>query len=111
MSIKTLYKKEINRIRNRIVDKYGPEKIILFGSCANGRIRRDSDADMLIVKRSSQPGFRRSQAVYKLLSNLRYKIPLDVIVYTPSEFKERFKIGDAFIREICEQGKTLYAKN
>lgn len=111
MSIKTLYKKEIHRIRNRIVNKYNPEKIILFGSCANGKIRRDSDADMLIVKKSRMPGFRRTQKVYKLLSGLRYKIPLDIIVYTPTEFKNRLQIGDSFIRGICEQGKTLYARN
>lgn len=111
MSIKMLYKKEIDRIRNRIVDKYGPEKIILFGSCANGKIRRDSDADMLIVKNSRLPGFRRTQKVYKLVSDLGYKIPLDIIVYTPSEFKKRLQIGDAFIKEIYEQGKMLYAKN
>lgn len=30
---------EIENIKNQIIAKYHPEKIILFGSCAKGRIK------------------------------------------------------------------------
>ena len=41
--------KTINEIRDLIVETYQPEKIILFGSYANGNPTDDSDLDLLIV--------------------------------------------------------------
>ena len=46
---------DIREILNRIIDKikihYQPEKIILFGSYAWGNPTKDSDVDLLIVKK------------------------------------------------------------
>jgi len=33
----------------RLVERFAPEKIILFGSMARGEARWDSDADILVV--------------------------------------------------------------
>ena len=40
---------EIEEIRNQIVQLYNPHEIILFGSCAKGRAREDSDIDFLFI--------------------------------------------------------------
>jgi predicted nucleotidyltransferase len=45
MSIIKLYKKEIEKISKKIKEKYKPERIILFGSCASSKIKPSSDID------------------------------------------------------------------
>lgn len=45
------YEQEINRITQQIIEKYKPDKIILFGSTAKGELHPDSDADFLIIKK------------------------------------------------------------
>ena len=42
------FEKEIQSITKQLIEKYGPEKIILFGSAARGDLNPDSDADFLI---------------------------------------------------------------
>jgi len=45
------FEKEIESITIQIIEKYEPEKIILFGSAARGESGSDSDADFLIIKK------------------------------------------------------------
>ena len=45
-----ILRNELKRIVSIIKKGYNPEKIILFGSLANGKIHQWSDIDMLIVK-------------------------------------------------------------
>lgn len=40
--------KEIERITAQLIEKYKPERIILFGSAARGDATPDSDVDLLI---------------------------------------------------------------
>jgi len=39
--IKQKYQKELNKLSKQIIENYKPEKIILFGSLANGKIGED----------------------------------------------------------------------
>ena len=39
---------EIESITSQLIEKYKPEKVILFGSAARGDTNPDSDADFLI---------------------------------------------------------------
>lgn len=39
-----------------------------------------------------------------------YLLPLDILVKTPDEMRERLAIGDDFIREIVERGKVVYER-
>ena len=43
------FREEIEKIKNQIIELYNPYEIILFGSCARGRAREDSDIDICIV--------------------------------------------------------------
>jgi predicted nucleotidyltransferase len=42
-----------------LVSECQPEKIILFGSYAQGTAHEDSDLDLAIVKETDLPGFKR----------------------------------------------------
>ena len=98
----------LKKIISRIVKKYQPEKIILFGSFAWGKPSEDSDIDLLIIKKTKKRFLNRLFEVRKIVDG---EIPLDVLVHTPEEIEKRLKLGDFFYREIIERGKVLYEKS
>jgi len=96
---------QIKELSEQIAREFHPEKIILFGSYAYGRPGPDSDADLLVIMPFRGRPVR--QAI-KIRSRLETLMPLDLIVRTPKQVSERLAMGDFFIREITERGRTLY---
>lgn len=99
----------IRQITDRIVQEYKPLKIILFGSYAWGTPHRDSDIDLFIVKDTGKSPVDRQVMVRKIIHDLRYKIPMDILVMTPEEIEKRLAIGDQFCAKLIRDGKRLYA--
>ena len=95
----------ITSVRDRIVEKFHPERIILFGSYAYGTPHEDSDVDFLVVL-SFEGSSIQEQTAIRLATHGGF--PMDVIVYTPQKLQERLRLGDSFLREITEKGKILY---
>ena len=98
----------INTILKRLVENLDVVKIILFGSYVSGKPTKDSDLDLLIIVNTKERGIKRYAMVSELLEPRR--IPMDIIVKTPDEIKERTKMFDPFMRSIFETGKVLYEK-
>ena len=97
--------KEIENIKNQLIEKYKPEKIILFGSAASG-YGDINDIDLFLVKEDvPHLGSERLLEIYHLIS---VNTAVDYIVYRPDEVKERLSLGDPFIKMIFEEGKVLY---
>lgn len=98
--------KEIENIRDQLVEKYRPEKIILFGSAAWGDGEEINDIDFFVVK-DDVPyyGIDRMREVDGLVDR---NMAVDMIVYKPEEVKRRLQMGDPFIKKIFKDGKTLY---
>jgi uncharacterized protein len=96
---------EIESIKNQLIQKYGPEKIILFGSAAWGD-EEVNDIDLLIIK-SDTPyyGIDRMRELDRLIER---NMAADMLVYRPEEIKERLDMGDPFIKKIFKDGKVLY---
>lgn len=90
------------------VEKFHPEKIILFGSYAYGEPTQDSDIDLLIILPFE--GIPAQKAVEILLA-IDYHFPLDLLVRTPVEIQKRLEMGDFFIQEILQKGRVLYEAN
>jgi predicted nucleotidyltransferase len=101
---------ELNYITETIVTNYQPEKIVLFGSFAYGKHTPDSDIDMLIIKETKEEPRARRMKLRKLIYQKYIEHPFSPLVYTDAELKHRLSLGDFFLREIIEQGKTLYEK-
>jgi len=59
----------ITEIVDRIVERAQPDKVILFGSRARGDARPNSDFDVLVIKESTEPRYRRSVPLYVALAN------------------------------------------
>lgn len=93
---------------NSIVKNFNPEKIILFGSIANGLQNQNSDADMLIILKTNKPTFELG---VEIATSLKHDFPMDIIVKTPEQITKRLEIGDYFIQNIFREGITLYERD
>lgn len=98
---------EIDRWEQLLRRKYHPQKIVLFGSFAQGRTKAWSDIDMVIVKKTNKRFLDRIKEVLRLL---KPKVSVDVLVYTPEEFTKLCKTKLFFKEEIVARGKVLYER-
>src|SRR3990170_2833776 len=97
---------DIAYVRDRIVAAYKPERIILFGSAAAGNAREDSDLDLLVIKRTRKPYFRRIKEVNHAIHIWR---STDIFVLTPKELERGIRDNRFFLtREILAKGKVIY---
>lgn len=98
--------KEIQRITAQIIEKYHPDKVILFGSAARNELREDSDLDLLIIKRETP--LYGADRIRQLSRMIDRDISVDFLIYRPEEFDKRLQMGDPFIKLIVKEGKVLY---
>lgn len=94
----------IEEIKNIIIGKFNPQKIILFGSCA----REDAnphDIDLFIVSESNLRIDIRGQKVREILPR---QYPIDVVVYTPEEYEKYEGVKGSFLNSILNSGKAIY---
>jgi predicted nucleotidyltransferase len=95
-------------VSDYIAQEFHPERIILFGSYAYGTPDEDSDVDLLVVLPFKEKPVRKA---IEILQKTNPKIPLDLLVRTPEQVKERLDNQDWFMREIMEKGRMLYESN
>ena len=98
----------IDRMVKRIVRKFHPEQIILFGSQARGDAGPDSDVDLLIVM--PVEGSIREKRLEISLALPDLPVPVDVIVTTPENFAWRKDIVGTIEWPATHEGKVLYAR-
>src|SRR5476651_79850 len=97
----------IRRFARSIVEKFHPEKIILFGSYAYGTPHVDSDVDILVI----MPTRNQLDQAAKISIDIDPPFPLDIIIRTPHNMQWRLAEGESFLREITSKGKILYEKD
>ena len=100
---------KITEIINKIASEYDPERIILFGSYANGNPSDNSDLDLFIIKESYLPRPERSVNIRRMLAE--ENIPMDIIVYTPDEVEKSRSNPYSFVNEVLSSGITLYERS
>ena len=99
---------KINEVVSRIATGFNPESIILFGSYASGNQAEDSDLDLLIIQETELPMHKRGLDIR--LALIGTKIPIDVLVYTKTEFEEEKKKRYSFISSAIKNSKVLYER-
>ena len=82
-----------------------PDKIILFGSYANGNPTEDSDVDLLIVMRHRGPGYRVATRIRLALA---VQFPMDLLVRSEAELRKGQNQSDWFFVEVLERGIVLH---
>lgn len=95
----------IRALCHRIAEEFRPERVILFGSHASGHADDDSDVDLLVVMPFKGKSARKSA---EILNRVEPGFPVDVIVRTPRQIRERLAENDYFLREVIKNGTVLY---
>jgi len=96
---------KIEMLKQQLVLKYHPQKVILFGSAARSG-DEVNDVDLFIVKDDVPTlGAERIRQLYRLMDT---DLPVDYLVYRPSEVAQRLALGDPFVSAVFRDGKVLY---
>ena len=96
----------LRQVKERLVDGFAPERIILFGSQARSTADARSDVDILIV--CPVKGSRRALMLAMDRTLWGLKLARDIIVLTPEEFERDRHIPGTIARPAWLEGKILY---
>jgi len=99
---------EIDEMVRRIAERFDPDQIILFGSCARRTACHDSDVDLLVVMPVT--GSKRETQIAIRCALHGIHVAKDIIVATPDEVERRRNIVGTIIRPALREGKVLYAR-
>lgn len=97
---------KIDRFAQAVVRRFKPERIVLFGSHANGTARPGSDADLLVVFPGDGDESHRSLEIRRCCNP---DFAMDLLTRSAGEVRRRLACGDAFFRDIMDRGMVLYA--
>lgn len=96
---------EIRRVVRQIVERFRPEKVILFGSHAYGEPTGDSDVDLLVVMETEENPLH---VAARISASVDHPFPLDIVVVRPSELREALRERNVFETEVVTKGVVLY---
>ncbi len=96
---------ELARILPLLINEYGAEKVIVFGSLATGYVGEWSDLDLVVIKDTEKGFMARIDDVTRII---RPRLATEVVVYTPAGFA-RMCEGRRFLREeVVAKGRVVY---
>jgi uncharacterized protein len=86
----------------RIIPRFNPIRVVLFGSRITGQATEASDLDVIIISQAFKkiPFVKR---MGELLKAARFPKHVDYFCYTPEEF-DRVKESSAIIEQALEEG-------
>ena len=99
----------IEAMVQRLVERFSPDQIILFGSHARGTAGPDSDVDLLVIMPVT--GSKRARQLEMRVALHDIAVPKDIILVTPDEVARRRDIVGTLIRPALREGKVLYARS
>ena len=95
----------LDRVIRRVVQVAQPEKIILFGSAAQGRMGPHSDLDLLVV----QSGADALDLMGEIYLNLRgVGAAVDAIVASPDDLERYRDSYGMVISDALREGRVVY---
>lgn len=93
-------------VTRRIVAAVQPQRILVFGSSARGKITKDSDLDILVIMRG--PAHRR-QVAQKIYRNLHgVAVPVDIVVATEDDVTNYGDKAGTILLPALQEGQVLY---
>lgn len=103
-----LSKKTKEEIKNRLISRFNPEKIILFGSYARGSANEKSDVDLLLISEVKYDRYKMMTDVLRNLGKMKYAF--DVVILTKKEYDDSKIIPGTVARYAFREGKIIYER-
>jgi predicted nucleotidyltransferase len=98
----------LERVIDRLLEAFNPERIILFGSYAEGLATRNSDLDFLVI--ISHPITKREEQARLLGLFNDIPIPVQVITIFRGEFEETKDVIGGIAYPADRYGRVIYEK-
>ena len=98
----------IETMVERIVGRFQPARMLLFGSACARHANRWSDVDLLVVMEEVTDKRRAAVEMGRVLSDL--PVSKDIIVTTPEEIARRGHLVGSVIRAALRDGKVVYER-
>ena len=99
-------KKVILEMTDRIIEKFNPIKIILFGSQARNEANADSDIDLLVVVDNNVNYNKINNKILTMLATSPY--PKDVLVRSLDDFEKSIVVCGYTSYYALKEGVVLY---
>ena len=99
----------IRAMAQLIVERFDPERIILFGSHARGEGREHSDVDLLVVLRSDAVEPQRGNPIRRAIAE-QFVLPVDVMIRSPEVLAVQRNDPYSMIHQVLEEGEVLYER-
>ena len=99
---------QIKEFGQRIGRQFRAERVILFGSYAQGTPSTDSDIDLLVIADTPLSPPERFCAVRRLLADV--PCSFDIIVRTPDEYTRWRFVVNNIVYFADKYGKVLYER-
>jgi predicted nucleotidyltransferase len=98
----------LQEIVERIVKRFSPRKVILFGSRARGTAVPESDVDLLVV--TDRPGSRRQLAIAIDLALADIRVAKDILVVGIEELERDRDVVGTIAYPAWREGVVLYER-
>lgn len=98
------FRDEINEVKIQLINRYNPLKIILFGSCAKGCARKNSDIDLCVICDYED----KRKMLLDMMMNIDCERDVDYILYRPKEWEMHIKDTSTFAALIGREGVILH---
>lgn len=103
-------REHLQRILEALVNEYGAEKIIAFGSCVRGDVTEHSDVDLCVIREHppecTHPGLEADLC----LSRAHARLAADVLVRTPRQWEDAQRRPFGVMDEAIHHGLPLFEK-
>ncbi|MEO8350558.1 MAG: nucleotidyltransferase domain-containing protein [Chthoniobacteraceae bacterium] len=100
----------LERMLTALVEDFGAERIIVFGSCARGGVNEHSDLDLCVV-RDHLPGCTHPNLIAGLaVAKVRPLLSKDNLVRTPEQFRCAADAPFGVMEEVIRHGLTVYER-
>jgi uncharacterized protein len=94
----------------RVVERFDPLQVILFGSLARGEANYHSDVDLLVVFDHIERENKRELTVEIRRALARVPVPVDVVVTDIDEIDRQGHIVGTVLRPALREGKVIYER-
>ncbi len=106
-----------NEILSTLTNSLKLYKVILFGSFAAGKAKKDSDIDLIVVTdddfmpRNYEENMENYLKVSAVLRDIKARLPIDLIVHTKPMHEKFIDLGSMFSKDVMRKGEVLYEKD